>query len=64
MRTLLDDAVSWFLESLVYENELRAVVVEGSRAHESEDVKVGDQAPAARRRSTTFHVRPTTDPTT
>jgi hypothetical protein len=41
MRTQLDETKSWFLESLVYEDELHVVLVEGLRADEPEDIKVG-----------------------
>ena len=42
MHTLLEDAHTWFLERLVYEGEVRAVVVEGIRAEKSEDVEIGE----------------------
>lgn len=42
VRTLLDDGKSWFLESLVYGEEVRVVVVEGIRASEPEDLIVGE----------------------
>jgi len=42
MRTLLDNAKSWFLESLLYGDQLRVVVVEGIRADTPESLKVGE----------------------
>ena len=42
MRTLLDEANSWFLESLAYsEGEVRVTVVEGIRSDVAEDIVVG-----------------------
>jgi hypothetical protein len=41
MRTLLDEAESWFLETLTYAGELTVIVVEGIRSNTPEDKRVG-----------------------
>ena len=41
MRTILDDAHTWFLENLVYADELAVLVVEGFKNEEPEDIRVG-----------------------
>ena len=43
MRTFLDEARSWFLESLVYSDELHVVLAEGIRSDSSEVLQVGSQ---------------------
>lgn len=41
MRTILDNARSWFLESLIFDKALRVVVVEGIRSDEPDDMHIG-----------------------
>ena len=41
MRTLLDDAHSWFLEGIVFDGDLRLTLVEAMRNVEPQDVIVG-----------------------
>jgi hypothetical protein len=41
MQTILDSAKTWFLEGVVYREELRVIVSEGFRATEPEDVTIG-----------------------
>ena len=42
MQTLLDDAKTWFLDRLVYAEEIGVVVVEGFRGGVPEDIQVGE----------------------
>jgi hypothetical protein len=41
MRTILDEAETWFLHSLVYNEELRITLVEGMSGTEPEDICIG-----------------------
>jgi len=41
MRTVLDEAKSWFLETLAYTDKLRVVVVEGIRRDTPTDIQIG-----------------------
>ncbi len=42
MRTILDEARTWFLRGLVYDEVLKIVVIEGSIGTNAEDLKIGD----------------------
>jgi hypothetical protein len=42
LKTILDDAHSWFLHELRYVGELRIVLAEGITANEPEDIKIGE----------------------
>lgn len=46
MRTVLDEAGSWSLESLAYTGDLQLVVVEGIRCDKPEDLEVGGKVSA------------------
>jgi len=43
LRTVLDQARSWFPEALAYTDELRVVVAEGIRSDGAEDIQLGAQ---------------------
>lgn len=42
MRTILDEASSWFLETLYYADELAVIVVEAIRSEEPKDLRIGE----------------------
>ena len=42
MRTVLDDARSWFLDAIVYQDELRIIVAEGIIGEKTEELCVGE----------------------
>ena len=42
MRTVLDDAKTWFLHALVYQDELRVIVAEGFVGDQTEDLQFGE----------------------
>ncbi len=42
MRTVLDDAKTWLLHGIVYQDDLRIIVVEGFQSEEAEDLVVGE----------------------
>ena len=42
VRTVLDDSETWFLERLIYTDEIAVVVVEGFRGDTPEDIQVGE----------------------
>ena len=41
MRTLLDDAKTWFLHALCYQDDLRVIVAEGFVGNETEELCIG-----------------------
>jgi len=41
MRTVLDDAKTWFLHAILYQDDLRIILAEGFRSDEPEDLVVG-----------------------
>lgn len=41
MRTVLDDAQTWFLHAIVYQDELRVIVAEGFVGSETKELRVG-----------------------
>ena len=41
MRTVLDDAKTWFLRALVYQDELRVIVAEGFVGDQAEELRIG-----------------------
>lgn len=41
MQTDLDDAKTWFLHGLVYQNELRIIVAEGFVSDQTEELRIG-----------------------
>jgi len=43
LHTVLDDAKTWFLHTIVYQDELRVIVVEGFVGDDMEELRVGDQ---------------------
>ena len=42
MRTVLDDAKTWFLHALLYQDHLRVIVAEGFVGDQTEDLRIGD----------------------
>ena len=42
MRTVLDDAKTWFLHALLYQDQLRVIVAEGFVGDQTEDLRIGD----------------------
>lgn len=43
MRTILDNAKTWFLHAVAYQDELLVVVTEGLLGDDIEDIQVGDR---------------------
>ena len=41
MRTVLDDAKTWFLHGIVYQDDSQIIVAEGFRSDEAEDLIIG-----------------------
>ena len=41
MRTILDDAKTWFLHKVIYQDELRVIVAEGFVGNRKEELRVG-----------------------
>ena len=59
MRTPLDDAKTWFLQSVLYQGELRLIVAEGFVGNTPDDLRIGDHVirdtyPVGRRRDSRF----------
>ena len=42
MRTVLDDAKTWFPHALVYQGDLRVIVAEGFVGDQTEDLQIGE----------------------
>jgi hypothetical protein len=42
MKTVLDDAKTWFLHALTYEGELRVIVAEGFVETQTQELQIGD----------------------
>ncbi len=42
MLTVLDDAKTWFLHALLYQDHLRVIVAEGFVGDQTEDLRIGD----------------------